>query len=202
MAGMLRRLLEFLAMALFCVTVAAGMAYTAVQQALRLTANDPQVQLAEDVANALDAGVAPRDLVQSYKIDPSVSLSAFVVIYDGQHRVLASSGTLFGKDPMPPRGVFDYVDTRGEDRVTWMPRSGIRIALVMTAYKDGYVMSGRSLRDVDYNLSAVTRLLMLLWLLCVALASMVILGVWMEHRRRFHRREHQVPDDMDRTRIR
>lgn len=201
---MLRRLLGLWALALFGITVSAGMAYTAVQQSLRLTANDPQVQLAEDVANALDAGTRPKDLVQNYKIDPSISLSAFVVIYDKQRRVLASSGTLAGKDPMPPEGVFDYVDTRGEDRVTWMPKSGVRIAMVMTYYKDGYVMSGRSLRDVDYNVSVVTRLLALLWLLCAALVSMVFLGVWLEHRRRFHRRERQPPDAVDQgdTRIR
>lgn len=201
---MLRRLLGLWALALFGITVAAGMAYTAVQQSLRLTANDPQVQLAEDVANALNAGTRPKDLIQNYKIDPSVSLSAFVVIYDKQRKVLASSGTLAGKDPMPPEGVFDYVDSRGEDRVTWMPKPGVRIAMVMTDYKNGYVMSGRSLRDVDYNVAVVTRLLVLLWLLCAALASMVFLGVWLEHRRRFHRREQQPADAIGRgdTRIR
>lgn len=201
---MLRRLLGLWALALFGITVSAGMAYTAVQQSLRLSANDPQVQLAEDVAGALDAGTRPRDLVQNYKIDPSVSLSSFVVIYDKQRKVLASSGTLAGKDPAPHPGVFDYVDSYGEDRVTWMPKPGVRIAMVMTTYKNGYVLAGRSLRDVDYNVSVVTRLLALLWLFCAALVSMVFLGIWLEHRRRFHRREQQPTDAMDRqdTRIR
>ncbi len=205
---MLQRLLGLWTMVLFGITVAAGMAYTAAQQTLRLTANDPQVQLAEDVAGALEIGVTPKELVQNYKIDPSVSLATFVIIYDEQRRVLASSGALAGRDPVPPEGVFGYVDNYGEDRVTWMPKPGVRIAMVMTRYKGGYVLAGRSLRDVDRNIATVARLLAMLWLLCAALATMVFLGVWLEHRRRFHRRERremgdQGKDDIDRqdTRI-
>ena len=174
------------------------MAYTAAQQTLRLTANDPQVQLAQDVADALNGGMVPSILVNSYRIDPSISLAPFVVIYDSNRKVLASSGILNGKDPMPPSGVFDYVVQHGEDRVTWMPLPKVRIAIVMTGHKKGFVLAGRSLHDVDNSIATIANLLGMLWLFSAAVASMIYLGVWLEYRRRRHMEMNKGKNDVDR----
>jgi hypothetical protein len=61
----------------------------AVQQDLRLGANDPQLQLAEDTARALDAGTPATTLVATSKVDVATSLAPFLVIYDGAGNVLA-----------------------------------------------------------------------------------------------------------------
>jgi hypothetical protein len=46
----------------------------------------------------------------------------------------------------------DYVKQNGEDRVTWQPEAGVRIAAVIEGYggaAPGYVLAGRSLREVE-----------------------------------------------------
>jgi hypothetical protein len=51
-----------------------------------------------------------------------------------------------------PAGILDYVRTRGEDRVTWQPEPGVRIAAVVVHFKGtqpGFVLAGRSLREAE-----------------------------------------------------
>lgn len=61
-----------------------ALVYASVQQSLRQGANDPQIQMAEDVATVLPAG----------KVDLALSLAPFVIIYDSTQKVLASSAVL------------------------------------------------------------------------------------------------------------
>jgi len=61
----------------------------AVQQDLRLGANDPQLQLPKDTARALDAGAPATTLVATSKIDVATSLTPFLIIFHGAGKVLA-----------------------------------------------------------------------------------------------------------------
>jgi hypothetical protein len=133
------------------VTLVAGMSYLVGQQVLRSTANDPQVQMAHDATFRLAAGadlhIAGGDLV-----DPSRSLAPFLIVFDVNGRPISSSAVLDGKTPVPPAGVFSYTQAHREERVSWQPRPGVRIAAVVVPFggkHPGFVLAGRSLADVE-----------------------------------------------------
>jgi hypothetical protein len=126
-----------------------GLVYVAVQQSLRMNGNDPQIQIAEDTAAALSAGTNIEALMPAQNVDIAESLAPFMIIYDGSGKIKASNAKLHGVDPVIPAGVLDSARQNGENRVTWQPESGVRIAAVIAAYHDGYVLSGRSLRETE-----------------------------------------------------
>ncbi len=121
--------------------------YVLVQQSQRSAANDPQIALAEDTAMAINAGNTPT--LAAGSIDIKNSLSPFVIIYDQNRQVVTSSGSLDGTAPTPPVGVFAYANAHGEDRVTWQPQTGVRIASVIKPTDSGFVLAGRSLHEVE-----------------------------------------------------
>ncbi len=135
--------------------LAAGLcltAFVAAQQALRLAANDPQVQIVEDAAAALAMGVEPRTLMPGLETEIERSLSPFISIYDAGGVPIASSARLDGQLPKLPAGVLADVVASGQQRLTWQPEPDIRIALVVDRYRgqqDGFVAVGRSLRETD-----------------------------------------------------
>jgi hypothetical protein len=107
-------------------TVFAGVVYGAVQQALRSSANDPQLQMAEDAATQLSAGTAPGVVATGATVDIARSLAPFVTVFDGSGRVLASTAQLDGQTPVPPQGVLDSAAANGADVISWQPRDGVR----------------------------------------------------------------------------
>ncbi|MGD0859585.1 MAG: hypothetical protein ABR912_09720, partial [Terracidiphilus sp.] len=60
--------------------------YAIPQQVLRQGANDPQIQLADDLAARLEQGIAPAEAVPAGSVDIARSLSSFVIAYDDQGR--------------------------------------------------------------------------------------------------------------------
>ncbi len=122
--------------------------YAAVQQALRIGANDPQIQLAEDTAARLGQGRPAADPVGD-AVDVATSLAPFLIVYDPSGHVVASSAQLAGRTPMLPAGVLHDATPGHEDRLTWQPRPGVRLASVVVATPQGYVLAGRSLREVE-----------------------------------------------------
>jgi hypothetical protein len=156
-------LLAFLAAAM------CGLVYLAVQQSLRMGANDPQIQMAENVATALRASLMPGqkspDIIPQGNVDIAQSLSPFIVIFDLNGNPLAGNGFLDDALPQLPPGVFVNTARAGEERFTWQPRPGVRIAVVLARIPnnttiDGhpqtgnptvpyFVLAGRSLREVE-----------------------------------------------------
>jgi hypothetical protein len=131
--------------------VMAGLIYTAVQQDLRQSANDPQIQIAEDTARSLEHGQAFQPPTPG-QVDMATSLAPWAIVYDENGRPLVSTAVLDGGIPTPPAGVFAYTRQHGEDRLTWQPRPGVRSATVMVHFggaSPGFVMAGRSLREVE-----------------------------------------------------
>ena len=127
----------------------------AVQQNYRLSANDPQIQLAEDAAAGLSKGLQPEAVVGSQKVDASASLAPFVTVYSGgkPYQALATSGYFTdNKILAPPPGAFDTARATGEDRFTWQTLEGQREAAVLV-YADSpqpaYVLAARNLREVE-----------------------------------------------------
>ena len=103
---------------LVVITLFSGMLYVAVQQVLRMGANDPQIAMAEDMAKGLTDGQNVDVLFPRAQVDIASSLSPYVVVFDDTGRALASSGLLHDKMPALPSGVLEYVRQNGEDRIT------------------------------------------------------------------------------------
>jgi len=155
-----RTFLYWLSLA-FCLTVLAGLVYVTVQQNFRQGANDPQIQMAEDAAIQLQDGAQAQTVVGGGKVDMSRSLAPFLIVYDATGHVLASSAQLNGAVPDMPPGVFDSVRASGEDRLTWQPQEGVREAAIVTQFggnHPGFVLAGRSLREVEDRESQLTQL--------------------------------------------
>ncbi len=133
--------------------------YVVTQQEERQGANEMPAALANDAVRQLDAGVTPERVTEALPaVDIGSSLQAWVAVYDRSGKPLSSSGRLDGEPPAPPSGVFDSARS-GEDRVTWQPRPGVRQATVVVAYDHGYVIGGRSLREVEARIDRIGELL-------------------------------------------
>lgn len=130
-------------------TAVVTLVYAAVQQNYRLSANDPQIQMARDAAGAWDSGTDPDNLVSGNMVDMEKSLAPYLVVYDDNHTVLSTSGTLGGHTPAPPAGVFEYTKAHTEDRITWQPQGTVRQAAVIVKAKHGFVLAARNLQEVE-----------------------------------------------------
>lgn len=124
--------------------------YGTVQHVVRMSANNPQVEIAEDVTSALNNGAQPSDITgSSTQSDMANSLAAFVIIYDTNGNSAGATAQLDNAVPKLPSGVLDNVKNHGEERITWQPKPGVRIAAVVTSYKNGFVLAGVNLREVE-----------------------------------------------------
>ncbi len=149
------------------ITLLSGLVYGAGQQVLRWDANDPQIQMAEDAANALTNGQPLQSVVPAASIDIASSLAPYLVVFDDAGKPIASSGLLHGQSPALPSGIFDYVRQHGEDRITWQPEPGVRSATVISRVsgsRPGFVLAGRSLREVEQRESQLELIVGLGWL--------------------------------------
>lgn len=161
--------------------------YVAVQQNYRMSANDPQVELAQNDAAALSAGTSPEQIVPSTSVEIGKSLSTFTLIFDANGNVLASSALLDGKTPSIPAGSLTAALKTGENRVTWQPRTGLRFATVIDAYTSpagkGYVLVGRSLREAEARIDNLTLMLTLTWLaaLIASFVAVIVAEFWLLH---------------------
>ncbi len=177
-----RTLAVFLPLALLA-TAMSSLVYLAGQQGLRHGANDPQVQLAEDAARALDAGAAPSAVTGPPSVDVAESLAPFLVVFDANGHALASSGRLDGADPVPPKGVLDNAKADSPNAVTWQPRDGVRVATVTARWGGGTVMAGRSLREVERREDMLLQLVGAAWAATVvALAAASVGAAWLVRR--------------------
>jgi hypothetical protein len=154
-----------------------GMLYLIPQQLLRQGANDPQIQQAEDAAAALAKGADPKTVVPQAVIDIAQSMAPFRMVLDESGRPLTWSGELHGVPPKLPAGVIDYVKHNGEDRITWQPEVGIRLATVIVKVEGanpGFVLSARSLREVEVREDQVLTLAAL-GMVATLVASLVVI---------------------------
>ena len=163
--------------ALLAAVLAAGVtvfATAAVQQNYRQSANDPQIQLARDGADALGRSLIPSAIVgDDPQIDAGSSLAPFVTVYDTNQHVLATSGQFNGDTLTPPAGAFDYAKAHGEDRFTWATSTGVREAAVLVYQSSGhagYVLSARNLLEVEKREDSL-RLMSMLTLAAIVLVA-------------------------------
>lgn len=179
----------------FLVTLFCGLVFTSAQQVLRLSANDPQIQIAQDVANSLSSGKKATDVVPKEKINASQSLSPFVIIFDKSGKIVESNVAIQNGASAPPQGVFnfdeDYTtkdlinlrkdlerETEGkinEKTFTWQPASGVRLASVLVKYENGFVLVGRSLREVEIRTQRLFDMVFAAWILGISAVTFIVL---------------------------
>ncbi len=125
--------------------------YAAVQQSYRSAANDPQIQIARDIANDIGLHRAYHDFINSM-VNPQQSLAPFIQLYDGSGQLILS-GNAINQIPFTiPKGVLTIAKQHGENVVTWQPAAGVRLAAVAeyTGNTDtAYVVAARSLQEVE-----------------------------------------------------
>ncbi|HUD11366.1 MAG TPA: hypothetical protein VMS08_03070 [Candidatus Saccharimonadia bacterium] len=147
-----------------------GTMYGIVQQSQRRAANDPQIQLAQDAATALNRGASPRQVVNGH-VNMQESLAPFVIVYNKSGQVVVGSGYLGGTIPKVPYGVLTAANNKPYWFVTWQPQTNVRIAAVSVTASNYYVLSGRSLTVVEVNEQHTLRIALL-----GAVAAMVVLA--------------------------
>jgi hypothetical protein len=155
------------------------MIFVSVQQVLRIGANDPQIQMAEDAAARLSNGSSASSVRPASPVDIGRSLAPFIIVYNDGGAIVDSSATLHGQTPGLPTGVLDYVRTHGQDRITWQPAPGVRIAAVIERFAGadpGFVLAGRSLREVELRESNA-QALVLVGLAVTLVGTLVIVVV-------------------------
>jgi hypothetical protein len=153
----------------FAVVISAfsGLAYITVQQSERQGANDPQIQMAEDSAAALNSGATVDSVIPKDKVEMSASLAPFIIVYDRGGNLKASSGSFIGQEPAYPKGALDSAKASGENRVTWQPTTTVRIASVVVPFNGGFVVAGRNMREVEKRESLTETYAGLTWLLAL-----------------------------------
>ena len=161
--------------AMAIITIIIGLIYCAVQQNYRSSANDPQVQIAQELRSDLQKGkLMPFD----DSVEMQTSLSVFEEACDKNGNPLLSTGYLNGKVPRLPKGVFEYAKANGEHWLTWQPQENVRMATGIVRVDVGpiaYLVVGRSLSEVEKRVSAMGKMIFMGWVLCIC----VVLVNWL-----------------------
>jgi hypothetical protein len=171
--------------------------FTATQQSYRQTANDPQIQMAEDAAAVLSAGGNPADVVpRAPLVDLTASLAPWIAVYDSSGAVLEASGQLDNAPPKLPQGVFDTSTWRAwiighhlnfapanENRFSWQPNPDVRQAVIIVQTKDGrFVAAGRSMRMVENRILQLTFNMLLGWAVTIGALFVLSFILWIVRR--------------------
>src|SRR4051794_11276331 len=151
------------------------------QQVLRRGADRQPLQVVEQVSARLADGATAASLLDNATqeiANPSWlrGSSPFAALYDADGKPIASSATLHGELPQPPRGIFNVIRQHGEHKVTWQPHPGIRVALTgRPAPGGGFVLAGQSLLPSESREATFRRWMLLLWfamiVACVFIAT-------------------------------
>jgi hypothetical protein len=165
------------------ITCLSGLIYLTVQQDIRIGANDPQIQIAQDLADQLSTGQNPQSFIPPTKTDISRSLANYIMVFDKNGKLVGSSASLDGKDPTLPQGIFSSAKTSktNELRFTWQPKTGVRSAVVLDYYKGpipGFVLIGRSLREIEVREDQQEQIVFLGWAVTMlaSLFSIVVIS--------------------------
>ncbi len=154
-------------------TVFSLLAYAGIQQVHRTMANDPQIQIAEDASIALASGVPVSNVVPALNTDLGKSLAPFIIVYGPDKKAVAASGKLGADIPTPPTGVFDNAKAQGENRLSWQPEKSLRVAAVVRYFEgkqSGYVLVGRSLREIEAREQRLTFMVLMAWLVSLVIS--------------------------------
>ena len=159
------------------ITILCGLLYISIQQILRQSANDPQIQMAEDYAAGISAGNIQDSAAVDGSIDISRSLAPFIIIYNSAGKPIAGNARLNNKIPVVPGDFLQNAKENGQTRITWQPEKGIKIAAVIIPFagkaKTGFVLAGRSLREVQMRTSKIDMFCVSTWFILLAASYLI-----------------------------
>lgn len=168
---------------MFIVTFTCLLIYLIMQQSLRLGANESPAQLAVETSMKLQEAQNIKNAIPAEKVDISKSLNTFVMVFDNNKNLIATSGVIGGNEPTYPKGIFDTVDRKGEYRVTWQPNLSLRFATVAIKYENGYIVTGRSLKETENLIDSLGRLVLVAWFACAFFLAFALTIVYLFGRR-------------------
>lgn len=185
---LVRRLLPWV-LAFFLLTGICVLVGIVAQQTYRQSANDPQIQLAEEMSVAFENNQFTDETLQSsfsafipskIAVNLASSASPWIQVYGDSGDVLLSSAKLETDSTVHvPKQVFEEVHKKGEYRGTWEPKKGIRQAIVITKFsglKNGYIVVGRSLREGESRVNSVYTLVAIGW--GIMIGVIIISALW------------------------
>lgn len=161
-----------------------------VQKMYRQAANHPQIQIAEDAAAAFEQNQFTNETLKSSfesfvpsigQVDLGSSLSPWIQVYDASREVIESSVSIQEAQTTPrvSSELFEGLSKRDQIRLTWQPRKGIRQAIVITKFsglRSGYIVVGRSLREVEDQIRILTVIISAAWFVMVFM--IVCVAAW------------------------
>ncbi len=160
-------------------TIVFGTIYASGQHILRAGANDAQVELAEETARQLNLGASPESVLPN---GPAVelrdSLRQYVIIYSDGDKQLAGNVKLDNQSVDIPEGVLEHARNTNDHRITWQPADGVRSDIVVKRFSNaassGFVVAGKSLREVEKQEDQLLLLSGIGWILTVIPLSVYV----------------------------
>jgi hypothetical protein len=156
----------------FILTAWGLFAAMSIQGALRRSADQPQLRMAQDYAAMLTDGSTADKILPSTQVDIANSAEPFAIFYNSAGQPVAASGYILNSIPVPPSGVFQYMRAHSSDKFTWQPLRGVRIAAVVRRVdgnQPGFILVGRSLQATELEELTLRRATFLSWTLLMCL---------------------------------
>ncbi len=171
-------------------TCAIAFAYVGLQQAHRMMANDPQIQIARDAARVYsveDSEPASRT-VGGDMVDVAASDAPWLDVVAANGRPGSAQAFLDGQPVAFPPGVIAAAKANGENRVTWQPRPGVRQAIVVVPARKApgmFIVAGRSLRETEKRIDDLGLMALAAWVaVLVGSLAAVVAFEWASDRLR------------------
>lgn len=156
-----------------------GAAYAMVQQSTRLAADELPLTTAQTARQELQTNSSAKDVVPALKTNLRDQQTVFVIVTDDSEHVLASSASLDGQTPLPPRGVFSFTKQHGSDHFTWEPTPGVRLATRVISYSagsgSGFIIAGQSLQPFEERVAIYGWIAGAAWLAVLAWTYLLLL---------------------------
>ncbi|HMJ47644.1 MAG TPA: hypothetical protein VK498_09950 [Ferruginibacter sp.] len=169
-------------LAIAIITIVMAVIYLTAQQIYRTNLDDPQVQLVQDTEMKLNQGVPLTSILPLDTVQINESLRPFIVLYDNNGMPIQSTGFLDKYMPRVPKGVLEFTKAHDEYRVTWQPRKGVRMAMVIryTNYPPvAFIAAGRSMQEVENRSLRMGSLVFKAWVICLLLV--IISAITLSH---------------------
>ena len=100
----------------FVTSVLSLLIYVSIQQSLRIGANDPQIQMAEDTVVFLQSGHSVDQVIPKNNVNISKSLAPYIIIYDQNGNPIVGNGKLHG---ILPKLRYCVESRNADDMVRW-----------------------------------------------------------------------------------
>ncbi len=139
---------------------------------LRQQANDPQIEVTEQVAGIIRQGAPLEAIVgTAQQIDLSESDALFVAIFDKDKNLAGSTALVNGQPISVPSENFDLAKLQGDYRFDLEVTEGRKMAAVLKPVdENAYVLAGRSLAEFEKRADTLSLPIWIGWGISVLLA--------------------------------